>query len=553
MTGPDEARDVTAAGQEGREGQGTRAGQEGRVGRAGKVCGVAEAVALIQDGQAVASTGVIGWLTPDALLAGLGERFATTGAPRDLTFYFPCATGDAVGIGGMDHVARKGLMRRIVSASFVNPRHPVTGARPALTELIQNDLVEAYSWPMGAAMHWLREVARRGPGYLTRVGLGTYADPRHGGGKFTRLAQDDLVELVELGGEEYLFYPSWPLHAGLVRASAADPDGNLSFEDQPLFSSALAIALAVKACGGTVIAQVSRIVPAGSFPAREMRVPGALVDRVVVVPDAPMTTGVRHDPGYLRHVPDVVARVPRLPSGPDKVIARRVAREVRPGETAIFGFGASSDAVLAMAEDGLLDDGRLSEHLFTTEHGSFGGIVMSGWQFSANYSPRALLDGPSQFDFIDGGGCPFAALAFAQIDAEGNVNVSRFGAANPGAGGFVDIAHNARRLVFAGTLTTDGLRVSCTDGELRVLAEGRVRKLVARAGHVTYRLGEGVRRGQWARLVTERAVFDVVPGGLELVELAPGVDLRRDVLDQIGFPVRLSPSLVPMDPALFRP
>ena len=518
-----------------------------------KICDVSTAVAAIKDGQSVASTGIIGWLTPDVVLRAIGERFESTGAPRDLTFFFPCATGDAVGIRGMDHVARPGLMRRIVSGSYINPRHPETGARPALSQLIQNDRIEAYNWPIGATMHWLREVARRSPGYLTRIGLGTYIDPRQGGGKFTSLAKDDLVELVEFRGEEYLFYPAWPLDVGVIRAGSADEEGNLSFEDQPLISSALDLALAVKAGGGTVIAQVSRIVPRGSRPARDVRIPGALVDHIVVAPGEPVGTGVQDDPGYLGVVPEVLSRLPRLPAGADKIIARRVARELRPGETSIFGFGASSDAVLALAEDGGLGDGGPGAHRFTTEHGSFGGVVMSGWQFSANYAPEALLDGAAQFDFIDGGGCPFAALAFAQIDAACNVNVNRFGSAAPGAGGFIDIADSARRLVFAGTLTTGGLEVACEGGELNILREGTIDKFVAESDHITYRIGEGVRRGQQARIITERAVFDVTPDGLELIEVAPGIDLRRDVLDRIGFPVRRSGELTAMDPELFRP
>ncbi|MFJ2034186.1 acyl CoA:acetate/3-ketoacid CoA transferase [Streptosporangium sp. NPDC087985] len=518
-----------------------------------KICDAADAAALIKDHQSVASTGVIGWSTPDAVLRAIGERFEATAAPRELTFYFPVGTGDAVGIPGMDHVAKKGLMRRIVSGSYINPRHPVTGARPALMDLIQNDLIEAYSWPIGATMHWLREVARRSPGYLTRIGLDTYIDPRHGGGKFTSLAQDDLVEVVEFRGEEYLFYPTWPLDVGIVRATAADEQGNLSFEDQPLTSSAIALALAVKASGGRVIAQVSKIVPRGSRPAHEVRIPGVLVDHVVVAPDDMVGTDVRDDPGYLRVVPDAVNHLPRLPAGPDKVVARRVAQEIRPGETAIFGFGASSDAILAMAEDGALDDGRLDDYVFTTEHGPFGGAVMSGWQFSANYAPEALLDGAYQFDFIDGGGCTFAALAFAQIDRAGNVNVSRFGTANPGAGGFIDIAENARRLVFAGTLTTGGLDAGTENGELKILREGKVSKFVPEVDHVTYRIRDGVRRGQQARVITERAVFDVTPDGLVLIEVAPGIDVRRDVLDQIGFPVQLADEVTTMDAALFRP
>lgn len=518
-----------------------------------KVCDAAAAAALVKDHQSVASTGVIGWSTPDAVLAAIGARYDATGGPRELTFYFPCATGDADAIPGMEHVAKKGLLRRIVSGSFINPRHPVTGDRPALMDLIQNDLVEAYNWPIGATMHWLREVARRSPGYLTRIGLGTYIDPRHGGGKFTSLAQDDLVEVVEFRGEEYLFYPTWPLDVGIVRASTADDHGNLSFEDQPLTSSSLALALAVKASGGTVIAQVSRIVPRGSRPAQQVRIPGLLVDHVVVAADALVGTGIRDDPGYLRVVPDTGQRLPRLPAGPDKVIARRAAQEIRPGETAIFGFGASADVVLAMAEDGALDGDRLYDYAFTTEHGSIGGAIMSGWQFSANYSPEAVLDSGYQFDLIHGGGCPFAALAFAQIDAAGNVNVSRFGTANPGAGGFLDIAANADRLVFAGTLTTGGLSVACQAGELTILREGTVPKFVPEVDQITYRIRAGVQRGQRAHIITERAVFEVTPAGLVLTETAPGIDLQRDVLDRIGFPVQCADEITTMDAAFFRP
>jgi propionate CoA-transferase len=519
-----------------------------------KICDATTAAATVRSNQAVASTGVIGWFTPDAVLAAIGDRYERTGSPRDLTFYFPVGTGDAVGIPGMDRVAKKGLMRRVVSGSYINPKHPVTGERPALMELIQNDLIEAYSWPIGATMHWLREVARKSPGYLTRIGLGTYIDPRQGGGKFTTLAKDDLVELTEFRGEEYLFYPTWPLDVGIIRASSSDEEGNLSFEDQPFISSAIALALAVKASGGTVIAQVGRIVDCGSRPAHDVRIPGNLVDHVVVAPGEMTGTDVRNDPGYLQAVPDALARLPRLPFGADKIVARRVAQEIPTGEVSIFGFGAPSDAVLVLAEDGALDDGRLRDYTFTTEHGPFGGVVMSGWQFSANYSPESLLDGAYMFDFIDGGGCPFTALAFAQIDEAGNVNVSRFGAANPGAGGFIDIAHNAKRLVFAGTLTTGGLDVDGDGGTLNIRREGKMNKLVTNVDHITYRITDGVRdRGQQARIITERAVFDVTADGLLLVEVAPGIDVRRDVLNHVGFDVRVADHLTTMDAALLRP
>jgi propionate CoA-transferase len=512
----------------------------------------AEAVATIPDGATVASVGVIGWITPDSLLKALGDRFRATGAPRDLTFYFPVGTGDAQGIKGMDHVAQPGLMKRIVSGSYINPVDPVTGERPALMRMIRDNQVEAYSWPIGASMHWLREVARKGPGYLTRIGLGTYIDPFHGGGRFTARATQDLVHRVELAGETMLHYPTWPIDVALVRASSADRHGNLSFEDEALVSANLGLVLAAKASGGRVIAQVRRIVADDARPASGVAVPGMFVDQVVVDPTMMMGTGTAYEPAYFGGAAMPLSQLPRPPMSADKVIAARAAREVRKRELSIFGFGAAADIPLVMAEQGLFDEG-LSDWWFTTEHGSYGGVVMSGWQFSANVNPRAILDGLYQFDAIDGGLCRFAALAFAQYDAQGVVNVSRFGAANPGAGGFTDIAQNARRLVFTGTFTTGGLDVGFEGASLRIHREGKVRKFAHQAESITYRVADGVRdRGQTAMIVTERAVFQVEPEGLVLSEVAPGIDVRADVLGQMEFaPVRVLDPLPRMDAGLF--
>lgn len=513
----------------------------------------ADAAQLVRSGDTVASVGVIGWITPDALLKALAERFRTDGDPRDLTFYFPCGTGDSIEIRGMDHVALEGLMKRIVSGSYVNPLHPVKRTRPDLMRLIRENKVEAYSWPIGASMHWLREVARKSPGYMTEIGLGTYADPRQQGGKFTARATEGLIELIEFRGKEYLFYPTFPLNVGFIRASSADAFGNLSYEDEALMSSNTALALAVKASGGIVVAQVRREVERHTRPAHHVRVPGVLVDHYVVEPEQMAGTDNRFDPIYLGGRRADSSVLPILPLGPDKVVARRAAAEVKAGRTSIFGFGASSDAPLVMAENGLFDEGRIDDYQFTTEHGPFGGVVMSGWQFSANMGPEALLDGLQQFDFIDGGNCPFAALAFAQVDAGCNVNVSWFGSSNPGAGGFIDIAQNARELVFTGTFTTAGLACDVADGGLTIKKEGAVRKLVTKAEQVTYPAGTGVReRGQTALVITERAVFRVEPEGLALIEVAKGIDVRRDILDQMEFaPHRIADPLPFMDAALF--
>ena len=512
-----------------------------------------EAARLVRSGDTVASVGVIGWITPDALLRALADRFHHDSEPRDLTFYFPCGTGDSIDIRGMDHVAVEGLMRRIISGSYVNPLHPAKRTRPDLMRLIRENRIEAYSWPIGASMQWLREVARRSPGLMTEIGLGTYADPRQQGGKFTSLAKQDLIELIEFRGKPYLFYPTFPLNVAFIRASSADSFGNLSYEDETLISSNVALALAVKASGGTVIAQVRQEGQRYSRPAHQVLIPGALVDHYVVEPEQMSGTDIRLDRAYLGGSAPDLHSLPKPPLGPDKVIARRASRGVRPGRTCIFGFGASSDVPLVMAEDGLFDDGRIGDYQFTTEHGPFGGIVMSGWQFSANIGPEALLDGVQQFDFIDGGNCPFAALAFAQFDREGNVNVSWFGSSNPGAGGFIDIAQNAKDLVFTGTFTTAGLNVSMSDGGLRVAKEGSVQKFVDRAEQITYPVRKGVvERGQSALIVTERAVFRVVPEGLVLTEVAKGVDVRRDILDQMAFaPHRIVDPLPLMDASLF--
>jgi propionate CoA-transferase len=440
-----------------------------------------------------------------------------------------------------------------VSGSYINPVDPLTGKRPELMRLVRENAIEAYSWPIGASMHWLREVARKSPGYITKVGVGTYIDPNHGGGKFTQRATDDLVRRMEINGETFLFYPTWPIDVAIVRASSADEHGNLSFEDEPLTSSNIGLVLAAKASGGRVIAQVRRIVPSSSRTASNTAIPGMFVDAIVVDGEMMMASETPYEPAYFGGKPIPLADLPKPPMGPDKVIAARAALEVRQRELSIFGFGAAADIPLVMAEQGLFDAGRMKDYYFTTEHGSYGGVVMSGWQFSANINPESILDGIYQFDAIDGGLCAFAALAFAQFDSSGTVNVSKFGAANPGAGGFIDIAHNAKRLVFTGTFTTNGLDADIESGRLTIRQEGRVRKFCRTAESITYSVAEGVRqRGQTALIVTERAVFEFCQQGLTLTEIARGVDLERDILGQMDFePILDRSSLREMDAKLF--
>ena len=523
--------------------------------RRSKVVSFEEAARLIPDGAVVGCCGVIGWITPDRMLKSIAERFGRESRPADCTFFFPCGIGDAIDIKGMDHVAIPGLMKRIISGSYINPRHPKTGERPRLMQAVHANQVEAYSWPIGATMQWLREVARHSPGLFTEIGIGCYIDPRQTGGKITATARNDLVFVREIAGKEYLYYPTFPIDIAIVRGTTADTYGNIAMEKEPFVSSVLPLAMAAMASGGKVIAQVERIVPRGSLPAGQVWIPGCLVDAVVADPGQVMGSGCAYLPEASGETKGPLARLPKIPFGVDKVIARRAARQVRPGEVCIFGFGASGDVPLILAEEGRLDGEGLYDYHFTTEHGPHGGVLLREWQFSANYNPEAFVDCASHFDFIDGGGCRFASLAFAEFDPQGNVNVSRFGSYVPGAGGFIDIAHNARTLVFTGTFTGGGPSLELGDGQCRVAREGKFRKFVKKVREITYPVLRGVReRGQKALIVTERAVFDIAPEGLVLTEIAPGVDLRRDVLGQMEFaPARILDPLPRMDSALFRP
>jgi propionate CoA-transferase len=521
--------------------------------RESKIVSFEKAAGLIPDRTTIGCCGVIGWLTPDRMLRAIAERFANESAPQGCTFYFPCGTGDSIEIKGMDHVALPGLMKRIISGSYINPRHPKTGERPRLMQMIHANQVEAYSWPIGATMQWLREVARKGPGLFTTVGLDCYIDPRQTGGKINDAAKDDLVFLRELNGREYLFYPTFPIDIAIIRGTTADSYGNITMEREPFLSSVLPLAMAAKSSGGKVIAQVSRIVERGTLSAQMVRIPGCMVDAIVVDPNQVMGSECAYMPEASGELRGHLDGLPKIPFGVDKVIARRAARLVPAGEVSIFGFGAAGDAPLILAEEGRLTGDNLYDYHFTTEHGPHGGILLRDWQFSANYNVEGIVDCAAHFDFIDGGGCGFAALAFAEVDEKGAVNVSKFGTYAPGAGGFIDIAHNAHTLVFTGTFTGGGPQLKLGGGKCVVEKEGKFKKFVRQAQQMTYPLLKGVReRHQAAFIVTERAVFSVREKGLVLIEIAPGIDLQRDVLDQMEFPpAEILDPLPLMDAALF--
>jgi propionate CoA-transferase len=479
-----------------------------------------EAVARIADGATVAVTGSGGGvLEPDALLAALEERFLTTGRPTGLTFLHAFGLGDR-DRRGTNRFAHEGLTRRVIGGHWT--------WSPRLMALAQRGAIEAYVWPAGAISLLMREVGARRPGLVTRTGLHTFVDPRLGGGRANPQARDQLVDLIELDGTEYLHYRPMPVDVALIRGTEADPLGNIGAAEEPAVLDVLALAQAARASGGTVLAQVKRIVP-DPLPPHEVAVPGPLVDAVVVEPGQWQTYAAEYDPSLCAPV----AQRPRPPWPTDPVravIARRAAIEVAPGAVLNVGFGLAAEVVDALAERD-----RLGEVTLAIEQGLFNGVPETGTLFGVAHGPTARLPSTNQFELFAMGLLDTCCLGMAQLDATGSVNVSRFGAQIVGPGGFVDISQYARKAVFCGTFTAKGLHAEVHGGQLRILREGTIPKLLHDVDEVTYSGPFARAEGREAVYVTERAVFRLTDEGVELTEVADGVDIGRDILPHMGF------------------
>lgn len=498
------------------------------------LCSAAEAVEIIQDGQAVVSGGFVGAAHPEALTAAIEARFLETGGPRGLTLLYAAGQGDG-GRRGLNHLGHRGLLAKVVGGHW--------GLAPRIGRLALDGDIEAYNFPQGVICHLLRDIAAGRPGCITAVGLGTFIDPIHQGGRLNSRSTSEMVSRIQLDGRDWLFYRAFPVHVGLIRGTAVDIHGNLLMDEEAIIGEVLAIAQAVHNCGGTVIAQVRRVLDHAA-PPMSVRVPGVLIDRVVVANDEEhhQTFAERDNPAYYTaDAGDGPGKWPRLPAGPRRIIASRACDELKPGAIANLGIGTPEAVSLIAAERGLLGDVTL-----TVESGPIGGVPAGGLSFGGSFHPQAIVDQPAQFDFYDGGGLDFAALGAAEVDRHGNVNVSRFGDRLAGVGGFVNISQNARRVVFCSTLTSDGLEVEVSQGQLRIVREGRVRKFVGEVAQLSYAADVARRKGQEALFVTERAVFRLVDEGLELIEVAPGIDLERDILGQMDFrPVVREPRPMP--------
>lgn len=495
------------------------------------------AAGLVNSGDTVTVCGISGGITPDKVMQALGRRYSNTGQPGHLNMVLPIAVGDGYDIMGMEHLAIEGMLKQIIAGSFTVARS--SEKPPKIYEMIINNKVAAYNVPIGTLMELMREIAARRPGIITEVGLGTFLDPRQEGGRMNAATIGDVVQMITLNGREYLFYPTFPIDVAIIRGTTADEDGNITMEHEFTLSGVLAMAMAAHNCGGKVIAQVKRVVARESLHPQMVRVPGILVDAIVIDENQKLTTGIRIDPaasGQIRKPWHSISMPPL--TGMRRAIINRVLLELNPGDVINLGFGLTSSIPQAVLEEGILD-----QLVFTTEHGCIGGYPYDGIQFGGAINPQALIDVPNQFDFLDGGGPDVVCLSFAEIDQNGNVNVTRLKQMPhvlAGAGGFSNIVQNAKNLIFCGTMTAGGVKYDFSANGLKLVNPGKFKKVLNKVQQVTFNGPQAFRKGQKVLYVTDLCVFELTARGLRLIETAPGLDLEQDILRHIEFKVNIA-------------
>ena len=505
-----------------------------------KIITAEEAALLVNDGDVLATSGFMLSGVAEEVMDALEKRFHATGHPRDLTAMAAGGQGNWDSMG-MDHLANKGMLKRLFEGYL--------GCEPRIGKMIIENEIECYNFPIGVMSAVFRALAQGKEGELTRLGLYTYLDPRLEGGKANERTTEDMVELLTVRGQEHLFYKVPPIDIAFVRGTYADEKGNITFENEPVPLETAYVAMAAKACGGIVVAQVESIAEFGSLRGRDVQIFGNLVDYVVVCTDREKYH--RQTVQYFYHPALTGAtRVPEESIAPlkldvKKVIARRGALELRKGDTVNLGIGIPEKVAPVAAEEGI-------DILFTGESGLFGGLLLGGYSFGAGMNNWAVTDANTIFDFYMGGGLDIAYLGMAQVNAAGDVNVARFADRVTGSGGFVNITQTTRNVVFCGTFTTGGLEVEMTDGGIRIVKEGRSKKFIKDILQTTFSSRFAVETGQRILYLTERCVFQLTPEGLMLTEVAPGIDIEKDILGQMEFEPLMAKEIKTMDPRLFR-
>jgi propionate CoA-transferase len=505
-----------------------------------RIISLDEAAQKISDGATVAVQGSGGGVAePTAVLRAIRRRFDKEQAPRNLTMMHATGLGDRDTVG-MDLLAVPGLVKRDIAGHLA--------MAPKMGAMITNNEVECYNFPQGVISHLYTAIGGRRPGVFTKVGLRTYIDPRVEGGRMNARTREceQLVRVMEIDGEEWLFFPRIKIDVAVIRGTYIDTHGNLSYEEEAVLLEGNAIAQAARACGGIVIAQAKYLVEAGTIPPKSVRVPGVGVDYIVLDPQQSQTAKTYFHPALSGQSRVPVSELPPLPLDERKVIARRAAKELYPRAVVNLGVGMPDGVASVAAETGLHRTLTL-----TVEQGLVGGVPAGGVEFGVSYNPEAVIPEDQQFNFYDGGNLEIAFLGMAQADAEGNVNVSKVGKLLTGCGGFINITQNAKKVVFCGTLNAKGFDCEVSGGQLRVKCEGAIKKFVPQVEQITFNGSLARESGRTILYVTERAVFELKKEGMTLIEIAPGMDLEKDILAQIGFRPRIAEPLKTMDAELF--
>lgn len=504
-----------------------------------KIMSVEQAITLIKSGDTVAVGGFIGAGHPEGITKKLQEVYLEKGSPNNLTLVYAAGQGDGKE-KGLNHLGHEGLLSKVIGGHW--------GLAPKVQKLAIENKIKAYNLPQGVMSSLYRDIAAGKPGTITHVGLKTFVDPRVEGGKLNNYTTEDIVKVIELDHKEYLYYKAFPINVAIIRATYADEEGNASLQKEAATLDGLAMAQAAKNSGGKVILQVQKTVSKGTLDPKLVKIPGILVDAVVVASaeDHMQTFAEAFNPAFCGEIKVPVNSIKCLPMDERKIIARRCAMELVPNAITNLGIGMPEGISMVANEENIGDTMRL-----TIESGPIGGIPEGGLSFGAAINPDSIIDQSSQFDFYDGGGLDVAFLGLAQCDREGNINVSKFGPKIAGCGGFINITQNAKKVIFCGTFTAGGLKINISDGKLFIENEGKSKKFIKNVEQITFSGDYARDVNQQVLYITERAVFRLTKAGVELVEIAPGVDLQKDILDQMDFKPIISEELKIMDKRIF--